>query len=259
VTRRFCCLRVETLSRTALERLSGSLGSRLTLVPLRPLTSNAISGLVCRTLHITQDEAAPLVNCLARHSHGNPFSVRSLLFLLKSENYVCVTVRIVLISLTILMLQLVFNFNSNQWTFSPSAALHFLDNRSKINPDDVEANFLLQHLRDLSIGTQQLLAIAAVIGPVFDSRLVFTFMEDADMSLSGTDDSDDTGDETARVGKRSSNAWVSGLQNAIMENMIVTVSPTLSDCVIKAGAHSLTERKRQLCVHSRSISGGLFG
>jgi hypothetical protein len=115
----------------------------------------------------------------------------------------------------------VFNFSSNQWTFSPSALQHFLDSRSKINPDNVDANFLLQHLRELQAGTQQVLAISAVIGPVFDARLVFSFMEDMDRA-SSTDDSDDVSDEPTPVNRRSSNAWVSGLQNAIMEGMIVT-------------------------------------
>jgi predicted ATPase len=76
------------MGRTIIDRLNNAIGPKLTVVTLRPLTSDAISGLVCRTLHINTEEAAPLVAALARHSHGVPFTVKNLLFLLKSENYV---------------------------------------------------------------------------------------------------------------------------------------------------------------------------
>jgi hypothetical protein len=83
----------------------------------------------------------------------------------------------------------------------------------------VDINFLLQHLRDLATGTQQVLIVAAAIGPVFDTRLVSAFMEDMDRS---TDDSEGYSDDGAPMSKKT-HAWVSGLQNAVMEGMIVTV------------------------------------
>jgi predicted ATPase len=120
------------------------------------------------------------------------------------------------------MVQLVFNFNSNQWTFTPTAVQDFLDTRSRIDPENVDANFLLQHLRDLPLGTQQVLVVAAAIGPTFDARLVFAFMEDMDRP-SSTDESDDLSEEQPRHGKKMTHAWVLGLQHAIVEGMIVAV------------------------------------
>jgi predicted ATPase len=117
----------------------------------------------------------------------------------------------------------VFNFNSNQWTYEPKAVQDFLDSRSRIDPDNVDANFLLQHIRDLPVGTQQVLAVAAAIGPVFDARLVYAFIEDADHSNS-MEESSGPIEQRVSSSKRVIHSWVLGLQNAIVEGMIVAVS-----------------------------------
>lgn len=44
--------------------------------------------LVTRTLHIDAAHAAPLVSALVKHSRGNVFTARSLLMLLRNEDYV---------------------------------------------------------------------------------------------------------------------------------------------------------------------------
>ena len=44
--------------------------------------------LVMRTLHIDAEPAAPLVSALVKHSRGNVFTARSLLMLLRNEDYV---------------------------------------------------------------------------------------------------------------------------------------------------------------------------
>jgi predicted ATPase len=139
----------------------------------------------------------------------------------------------------------VFNFNSNQWTYEPKAVQDFLDSRSRIDPDNVDANFLLQHIRDLPVGTQQVLAVAAAIGPVFDARLVYAFIEDHSI---GVEESGGPIEQRISSSKMVTHSWVLGLQNAIVEGMIVAVSSLF--CKVVRSLTLFAERQRSACVHS---------
>lgn len=64
------------------------LGENLTYISLQPLQESALSDLVSQTLRQSRESVALLVSALARHSHGNPFTARTLLLLLKTEDQV---------------------------------------------------------------------------------------------------------------------------------------------------------------------------
>lgn len=74
--------------RSTTERLDAIFGTRLVTIGLKPLNEHAITELVMHTLHISPEAAAPLVSSLIKHSNGNAFNIRSLLMLLKNEDYV---------------------------------------------------------------------------------------------------------------------------------------------------------------------------
>lgn len=70
------------------DRLVTMLGTKLSFVNLQPLNEEAITELVTHTLHIGSQAAQPLISALLRHSRGNAFTVRSLLMLLRNEDFV---------------------------------------------------------------------------------------------------------------------------------------------------------------------------
>lgn len=70
------------------DRLVTLLGTKLVFVNLQPLPETAVLELVARTLHIESSAAEPLAAALVKHSRGNAFAVRSLLMLLRNEDYV---------------------------------------------------------------------------------------------------------------------------------------------------------------------------
>jgi hypothetical protein len=74
-------------SSTITDRLAEIFGPSV-FISIQPLNEEALSDLVCETLRIDNQTAAPLVSVLARHSYGNAFTARSLLLLLKNEGYV---------------------------------------------------------------------------------------------------------------------------------------------------------------------------
>jgi predicted ATPase len=154
------------------------------------------------------------VAALANHSHGNPFAIRSLLTLLKNEG------------------RLFFDFGTNSWTYSKSAVNEFLEERSKINPENVDGAFLLQHLRELPVGAQKVLSVAAAIGPSFQAQTISSFMEE----MEPTDFSDDASDDAQVTNStKLTKVWVSGLQIALAEGMVVNVSdrsPLAQQCVL---------------------------
>lgn len=67
--------------------------------------------------------------------------------------------------------------------------------------------------------TQRFLSIAAVVGPDFDVKVVSSFLERTDESLSDTRDSRSTA-----MADQPRHVWVAGLQVALSQTMIVNVS-----------------------------------
>lgn len=80
----------------------------------------------------------------------------------------------------------------------------------------------------MATGTQEVLAVAAAIGPTFNAQMVFSFIEDSE-ALDGFTSSDDLSDTRHESGKKVVHSWVSGLQSATTEGMVIAVSRFVID------------------------------
>ena len=63
-------------------------GTRPTWITLEPLSYQAISSLVSKTLHRPKEDCAPLSNFIFEASSGNAFSARSILTTLQRQHHV---------------------------------------------------------------------------------------------------------------------------------------------------------------------------
>ncbi|KAK0481591.1 hypothetical protein IW261DRAFT_1550690 [Armillaria novae-zelandiae] len=111
--------------RDVVERVRSMFSSRSkpTWITLEPLSYNAISTLVSKTLHRAKEECAPLSRVIYSASSGNAFSARSILNTFHRHNFIT------------------FNWERNSWQYDMAAIESSLDTEKTLDPTDL--TFLL--------------------------------------------------------------------------------------------------------------------
>ncbi|KZV95615.1 STKc type histidine kinase [Exidia glandulosa HHB12029] len=152
-------------TQTAMTRINSIFAStpQTVWIPLHPLTQDALSALVSRTLHRNDEDVAALTGFLHRISRGNAFSARNMLITLQRAGYIK------------------FSWEHNYWHYDIAAIENSFVAREWVsNPGDV--SFLLAHIQDLPDEARKYLLWASMFGTVFKVQEIAFVMdrEDAD-------------------------------------------------------------------------------
>lgn len=122
-------------------------GGIITLLELNPLEEEAITQLVTETLHTERANAKSLVHLLAKKTGGNPFFLSQLLKKLYQEEYIR------------------FDHEREEWQWH-------LETLEKMEISENVVDLMLNKIQQLPDDTQQILSLAAAIGPKFSIHLL---------------------------------------------------------------------------------------
>ncbi|KAK0208888.1 hypothetical protein DFS33DRAFT_1254916 [Desarmillaria ectypa] len=179
--------------------------SKPTWITLEPLSYNAISSLVSKTLHRAKEDCAPLSRFIYSASSGNVFSARSILNAFYRHNFIT------------------FNWERNSWQYDMAAIESSLDTEKTLDPTDL--TFLVSQLRELPKEARKYLTWAALFGEPFKVTEVALMMHLEDASGSSSSSSEDEHDDylsfhrvdTTNTPRNS----ILGLQKALDEGWLI--------------------------------------
>ncbi|KAK0233760.1 dual-domain HisK/Mak2 protein kinase [Armillaria fumosa] len=177
--------------------------SKPTWITLEPLSYNAISTLVSKTLHRAKEDCAPLSRVIYSASSGNAFSARSILNTFHRHNFIT------------------FNWERNSWQYDMAAIESSLDTEKTLDPTDL--TFLVSQLRELPEEARKYLIWAALFGESFKVTEVALMMhlEDASGSSSSEDEHDDYLTFHRMDTTNSPRNSILGLQKALDEGWLI--------------------------------------
>lgn len=150
-------------TQAAMTRINGIFANtqQTVWIPLHPLTQDALSALVSRTLHRPEEECASLTGFLHRISRGNAFSARNMLITLQRAGYIK------------------FSWEHNSWHYDIATIENsFVAQEWVSNPGDV--SFLIAHIHDLPDEARKYLLWASMFGTVFKVQEVAFVMDRED-------------------------------------------------------------------------------
>ncbi|CAA7259981.1 unnamed protein product [Cyclocybe aegerita] len=184
--------------------------SQPTWIAVEPLSFQAISSLVSKTLHRAKEECVPLSRFVHGASSGNAFSARNILTTLQRQGHIT------------------FNWEHNHWIYDMFAIQGSLGDQKSSDPTDL--SFLITHMRELPEEAHQYLVWAALFGETFKVTEVNLMMDWEDSS--GSSGSEDELDDMWHVHKAVSNLRetgsanthrsMRGLQVALTEGWLIT-------------------------------------
>ncbi|KAF4623556.1 hypothetical protein D9613_002054 [Agrocybe pediades] len=185
--------------------------SRSTWINMQPLTFDAISLLVSKTLHRTVEECSSLSAFVTKASSGNAFSARSVLTTLQRQHLIT------------------FDWERNHWMYvhCPLSQGSLAD--QKIS-DPTDLTFLITRLRELPEEARKYLLWAAFFGETFKVTEVALMMdwEDSNWHQGPEDDTDDMWNlhkavtNLREAGSGNSHKSMRGLQLALTEGWLIT-------------------------------------
>jgi len=184
--------------------------SRPTWITVEPLSFQAISSLVSKTLHRTKEECAALSRFVYAASSGNAFSARSILTTLQRQRHIT------------------FDWEHNNWVFDIIAIEGSMANQKISDPTDL--TFLIDHMRELPDEVRKYLLWAAFFGETFKVTEIALMMDWEDSS--GGSGSEDEIDDMWNLHKAVSNLRetgggvthrsMRGLQLALTEGWLIS-------------------------------------